>query len=152
MSMATLAFAGVLSPQEPTAPSDAPNEGGSPNGRPGRGGNVENRLENLSKQLNLTNEQKEKIRPLLKHEMERIREIRNNTSLTQAEARRRMQTVRKNTNQHIAEILTPEQKKQWRQMRPERRGGGESEGGQGGPGSSGGSNAPAPRQNPPNPN
>jgi len=149
--MVALALAGVLPAQEPTAPSNAPNQAAAPNGRPGGGGNVENRLENLSRQLNLANDQKEKIRPILKHEVERIREIRSNTSLTQGEARRRMQTVRKNTNQHIAEILTPEQKKQWREIRQERRGGG-PEGGQGGSGSSGGSNTPPTAQNPPNPN
>ena len=149
LSMATLVFAGALAPQEPTNPSNAPNPGGSPNGRPGRGGNVENRLGNLSKQLNLTHEQREKIRPLLNHEVERIREIRSNTSLTQAEARRRMETARRNTNEHIAEILTPEQKKQWQETRQERRGGG-PEGGQGGPGS--GPNPPPPAQTPPNPN
>jgi Spy/CpxP family protein refolding chaperone len=152
MSMATLAVAGVWAQQESPTPTNPPDEGAPPSssGRAGRGGNVENRLEMMSKQLNLTDAQKEKIRPLLKHEMERMREIRNNTSLSQAEARQRMATVRRNTREHIAEVLTPEQKKQWREMQQERRGGG-PEGGQGGPGTSG-PNTPPPPQNPPNPN
>jgi Spy/CpxP family protein refolding chaperone len=148
MGMATLVFAGVLAPQEPTSPPNPPNEGGS--GKPGHGANIENRLENLSKQLNLTDEQKEKIRPLLTHEVERIREIRENPSLTQAEARRRMVIARRNTREHIAQILTPEQKKQWQELPEEHRGGG-PQGEKGGPGSSGGPEAPASPQNPPNP-
>lgn len=163
MSIVALAGAGVWAQQEPSPPSNPPNEG-TP-GRRGGGGNVDNRLENLSKQLNLTDAQTEKIRPLLKREAERIKEVRDNTSLTQAEARRRIVTIRKNTRQHIAEILTPEQKTQWREMQQERRGGGGPEGGQGGPGGGqgrpgnqsgpggpSGPDAPSAPQNPPNPN
>jgi Spy/CpxP family protein refolding chaperone len=153
LSMATLAVAGVWAQQESPTPANPPDEAAPPSGsgRAGRGGNVENRLEMMSKQLNLTDAQKEKIRPILKHEMERMREIRNNTSLSQAEARQRMATVRRNTREHIAEVLTPEQKKQWRETQQERRGGGGPEGGQGGPGTSG-PTTPPPSQTPPNPN
>ena len=146
MSMAKFAFAGGI-PQQESA-SNPPNEGAPSGGRPGRGANLENRLENLSKQLNLTDQQKEKIRPLLRNEAERIKAVRSNTSLTQGEARRRIATIRRNTNQHIAEFLTPEQKKQWQDMRQERRGGGGPQGGQGGPAEGGG---PAGPQNPPQP-
>jgi Spy/CpxP family protein refolding chaperone len=152
MTMATLALAGVWAQQEPPVPSNTPDEGAPPNGKPGHGGNAENRLENLSKQLNLTDAQKEKIGPLLKHEVERIREVRSNTSLTQGEARRRIAMIRRNTNQRIAEFLTPEQKKQWQDMRQERHGGGGPEGGQARPGGQGSPNTPATPQNPPNPN
>jgi Spy/CpxP family protein refolding chaperone len=163
MSMGVITGAEGSAQQEPPAPTNPPNEGAP--GRGAGGGNVENRLQNLSKELNLTDAQIEKIRPILKHEVERIKEVRNNTSLSQAEARQRMATIRRNTRQHIAEILTPEQKKQWREMQQERRGGGPEggqgrpggpggPGGQGGPGSQGGPggpDAPAGPQNPPNP-
>jgi len=153
MSMMKLPSAGGWAQQEPAAPSNPPNER-TPGNR-GGGGNVESRLENLSTQLNLTNEQKEKIRPILKHEVERIREVRDNTSLSKAEARRRMAVVRKKTRKHIAQLLTPEQKKQWQEDRQERRGGGGPGSGQrgsGGPGGPGGPDTPPAPQNPPNPN
>ena len=152
MSMATLAFAGVGAQQESPTPSNPPNEGAGPGGKAGRGGNVENRMERLSRQLNLTDEQKEKIRPLLKHEAERIKEVRGNTSLTQGEARRRIAMIRRNTNQHIAEFLTPDQKKQLQEMREERRGGGGQEGGERAPSGAGAPDSPAGTPNPPNPN
>jgi Spy/CpxP family protein refolding chaperone len=145
MSMAAFTFAGGTPQEEST--SNPPNEGAPASGRPGRAANVNNRLENLSKQLNLTDQQKEKIRPLLKNEVERIKKVRSNASLTQGEARRRIATIRRNTNQHIAEFLTPEQKRQWQELRQERRGGG-PEGGQGGPVEGGGPDGP---QNPPKP-
>lgn len=144
-TLATLALAGPLS-QQPPAPANPPDEGAAPNGRPGRGGNIENRLEMMSKQLNLTDEQRENIRPLLKHEVERIKEVRSNTELTQDQARRRIQMIRKNTRQKVAEILTPEQRKQWQEMRQEHRGG--PDGGQKQPG---GGDDPGRPAGPPNP-
>src|SRR5208282_3443843 len=146
MSMATIVFAGILAPQAPSAPSNPSSE--EQPVKLGRSGNIQNRLEDLSQQLNLTDQQKAKIRPLLKHEARRFREVQSNPNLTEAQVRRRMAMVRRNTDQHIAEILTPDQKQKWQDMRPERRGG-SPEGGQGGPSGQG---APAGLQNPPSPN
>lgn len=114
---------------------------------------MQKRLENLSKQLNLTDEQKDKIGPLLRREGERIRDVRQNNSLTQGQAKRRIALIHRETNQHIAQVLTPEQNKQWQQMREERRAA--HQGGQGrsgGPGGKQGSAEPdEPPANPPNP-
>ena len=110
--------------QEPPASANPPDQAAPPNGRPGRGGNIESRLELMSKQLNLTDEQREKIRPILKHEVELIRAVRGNNNLTQREARRRIQTIRRNSRQKVAEVLTPEQRKQWEEIRQEHAGGG----------------------------
>ncbi len=131
-SMAALAFAGVLAAREPAAPSNPPTEGGTANGKPKPGAMIETRMDALDKQLNLTDEEKEKIRLLLKHEFERIREVRSNTSLSEGEAHRRIAMVRRNTHDRIAEVLTPEQKQKWQEMRQEHRGAG-PKGGQGKP-------------------
>jgi Spy/CpxP family protein refolding chaperone len=124
LGVATLAWAGILTAQEPAARSTPPEEETTPNGKQGRGGTVDKRLENLSKQLNLTNEQKAKIAPLLKHEVERIKEVRSNSSLSQGEAQRRIRSIRRDTNQRISEFLTPEQKTQWQESRQAQRGSG----------------------------
>ena len=146
-----MAMIGVAAAQESPTPESAPNEG-SPGG-PAGGGAIQKRLENLSKQLNLTDEQKDKIGPLLRREGERIRDVRQNNSLTQGQAKRRIALIHRETNQHIAQVLTPEQNKQWQQMREERRAA--HQGGQGrsgGPGGKQGSAEPdEPPANPPNP-
>jgi len=146
--MGMFVFAGILAAQDTSATSPPDNKEQA--GKPQLGEKlVERRLENLNKQLNLTDQQKDKIRPVLMHEVERIKEVRSNSSLTQGEARRRIALVRRNTNQHILALLTPEQKTQWQEVRQEHRGGGEPEGGQreqGGPASP---DAPASPQNPP---
>ena len=147
IGMTTLAVAGAMAQQEPPAHSNSSDEGAPPSGEAGRDGSVRGRMQNLSRQLNLTDAQKENIRPLLKHEMERIKEVRSNSSLTQGEARRRIRRIRQTTNQQIAEFLTPDQKKQLEEMREEHRAAGAPQGGQRGP--NGG--APEPPAGPPNP-
>jgi len=122
LSAAALAGAGTLAAQEPSAPPHPSQEGTAPTGKAAHGA-VEMRLERLSQQLNLSDEQKAKIRPLLRHEMERIMQVRSNTSLSQGETQRRIQTIRRDTNQRISVFLTPEQKKQWQENRQAQRGG-----------------------------
>jgi Spy/CpxP family protein refolding chaperone len=89
-------------------------------------------LETLNRQLNLTDEEKEKIRLLLKHESERIRDVRSNTSLSPGEVHRRIAMVRRNTRDRITEVLTAKQKQKWQELNEEHRGTG-PEGGQGKP-------------------
>jgi Spy/CpxP family protein refolding chaperone len=95
--MAMFVFGGILAAQDPSAATPPDNEEQA--GKPQLGEKlVERRLENLNKQLNLTDQQRDKIRPVLMHEVERIKEVRSNSSLTQGEARRRIALVRRNTN------------------------------------------------------
>ena len=120
LSAATL-VAGTLVAQEPPATSHTPNVAASANNSAGRIGNTESQIESLSKQLGLTDSQKQKIRPLLAHETERIREVLSNGSLTQREARRRVAMIRSDTRARIAEVLSPKQKPQWEAASAEHR-------------------------------
>ena len=74
---------------------------------------ADRRLKRLSHELNLSTQQKAKIRPLLEHEVERTEEVRTNTSLSEGEAQKRIHAIHKDTNQRIGQLLTPEQRKQW---------------------------------------
>jgi Spy/CpxP family protein refolding chaperone len=122
ISLAILVFAGVLAAQEPPAPQNPPDQGADLHGKPGRA-NIESRLESLSRQLNLTDGQKQKIRSLLRHEANRVKEIHENSNLTQRQAQRKTALVRRQTNQRIAQVLTPEQVQQWQEARLARHGG-----------------------------
>ena len=81
---------------------------------------AEMRLKRLNQQLNLSNQQKSKIRPLLEHEVERIEEVRSNTSLSEGETQKRIHGIRKDTNQRISQLLTPAQRKQWPEDRQQK--------------------------------
>jgi protein CpxP len=114
LNIALLAWAEVLAAQEPSA-APRPSQDETSIGRSAHGNAVEVRLERLSQQLNLTNEQKAKIRPVLRHETERIVQVRSNTSLSQGETQRRIRLIRGDTHQRIGQFLTAEQKKQWQE-------------------------------------
>jgi Spy/CpxP family protein refolding chaperone len=107
---AALAWAGILAAQESSAPPHPPQPETAATRNPAHGSVVEMRLGRLSQQLNLTDEQKAKIRPVLRRETERILLVRGNTSLSQGEAQRRIKLIRGDIHQRISEFLTPEQK------------------------------------------
>jgi Spy/CpxP family protein refolding chaperone len=102
--------------QDAPPPSNPGDQPPPPSGKPGHGGNMEKRLDVMTQQLNLTNDQRDKLRPILKQETERIKEIRSNPNLTQNEIHKKTQMVRKSTRQQIAQVLTPDQNKQWREI------------------------------------
>jgi len=127
LAVSTLAGAGVFAAQEASTPVNPPEGGTAPHRKHNHGIDVENRLANLSRQLNLTDEQKGKIRRLLKHEEERIHQLRNDTSLSDSQEHRRVTNIRRITREHIGEILTAEQKQKWLELSDDRHEGGKPE-------------------------
>lgn len=122
LGAAALAWAGILAAQESSALPHPPQPETAATGKPAHGSAIEMRLERLSQQLDLTNEEKTKIRPVLRRETERIMQVRGNTSLSQGEAQRRIKLIRGDAHQRISEFLTPEQKKQWQEGSQAQRG------------------------------
>jgi len=116
--VATVAFAGMLAAQDqPGSQQTTKVHRTKHRSAP----SVDARLEHLSKQLNLTDDEKEKIRPLLQDEMTKVQAVRSNSSLSESQQHRRIAMIRKKTRTSIGEILTPDQKQHWEQMQAERR-------------------------------
>jgi|SRR6516162_1713114 Spy/CpxP family protein refolding chaperone len=90
---------------------------------PGRE-SVEQRVERLSKELDLTQEQREKIRPVLEEQMKQMRALREDSSLTQEQRREKAMAAMKETHEKVEAILNPEQreklKQHMQQMRDQR--------------------------------
>ena len=78
---------------------------------------VEARLQRMSERLNLTQDQREKIRPLLEDEVKQMKALRDDASLSQADRRAKVREIRQATRQQIDQILTPEQKAKRNEMR-----------------------------------
>jgi periplasmic protein CpxP/Spy len=95
------------------AQQEAPTQA-APKMAPGRQ-SVTERLESMSKALNLTPEQKEKIRPLLEEQDKQMSELRSNTSLTPEQKRDKGMAMHKEIHDKIVAILTPEQKEKLKQ-------------------------------------
>lgn len=84
-------------PARPTAPPGA--------ARPP----MRDRADFLATYLNLTDEQKEKIRPIFAKELEQANELRKETALSVDERRTRYMKIREETSAKLKDILTAEQ-------------------------------------------
>ena len=81
---------------------------------------IKERMENLSKELNLTKEQQEKIRPIIEKEMKDIRTVRQDTSLTPEQKMEKVKAIHQATQAELNKILTPEQQKKYAEMQENR--------------------------------
>lgn len=70
---------------------------------------VRQQMTELSEQLNLTDEQKNKIRPIIENEIKEIQGLRADSSLTKEEKIEKMKSIRQAAQEEIKKILTPEQ-------------------------------------------
>ena len=82
--------------------------------------NVDQRLSQMQKQLNLTPDQVEKIRPILQDESRKMEDLRaknQNGSADRSSMRKEMQQIRTDANKRIEQMLTPDQVTKLRQER-----------------------------------
>lgn len=114
------------------------------NGRTGRRGpNVQQRVERLSTELNLNDDQKSKLSALFEKEAKQGRELRDDTSLSRDERREKMRAIRQAQTKELKTILTSEQFEKMQQQREQmraRRGNGSGQPGEPAP-----APAPAPK-------
>ena len=77
------------------------------------------RDQRLVPQLNLTAEQKTKVDPILADAAKKLRDIRQDSAMSEADKRTRLSEVRKDTNAKLKEILTADQWKKLQELRGE---------------------------------
>lgn len=75
------------------------------------------RLRELSAQLKLTDEQKEKLRPILLEEAPELKALRDDTSMPRREKAARLREVIQETEGRVKPILTPHQVKKLEKVR-----------------------------------
>ena len=83
--------------------------------RPTRG----ERLKDLAEQLKLSDEQKEKIKPILQEERKKVRELRDNKDLSRQDRVAKLKEIRDDIRAKVKPILTPEQLEKWNKLRSE---------------------------------
>jgi protein CpxP len=81
-----------------------------------------NRLEWLSKELNLTDEQKAKVKPILEDQEKQMHAIREDSSLSQDQKHEKMMQIHETTHSQINGILTPDQQKKFAQLKEQHMG------------------------------
>ncbi len=80
---------------------------------------VGERLEWLSQQLNLTEDQKKQLKPILAGEFKQMRAVGEDASLTQNQEREKMKQIHEASRLPGGAILTPEQQQKFAQMKEE---------------------------------
>jgi len=76
-------------------------------------------LQMLSEKLNLTDDQKAKLRPILQDQMLQMKAVREDSSLSEEQKRAKMKSIHESSHDQINAVLTPEQQAKFEQMRKE---------------------------------
>jgi Spy/CpxP family protein refolding chaperone len=82
---------------------------------------VAEKLENMSKQLQLTPQEKQQIRPILMEEAPKMKALKTDTSLGPMQKAMKMRQIADATDAKLQPILTPEQYQKWQQIRAQER-------------------------------
>src|SRR5580698_2810144 len=92
--------------------TNTPPAGAPPPGGPGaRGGRMN--FDSISTQLELTDDQKTKAKPVFDDMMQKMQDLRKDTTLEQTDRRAKMKEIRDDANTKLKEILTDEQYAKW---------------------------------------
>ena len=93
--------------------------------------NADAMLERMSKELNLTDDQKTKIKPILEEQTKQMQDARQSTSTSDQDRRAKMKQIHENTMSQIRPILNSDQQKKLEEMMSRRseRGEGHQHGG-----------------------
>jgi Spy/CpxP family protein refolding chaperone len=75
------------------------------------------RWDAMAKWLQLTDEQKAKIKSIVENARKQAQTIRTDSSLTPVEKRQKLRELRQSARQEIGSVLTPEQREKWMKWR-----------------------------------
>jgi len=89
-----------------------------------RGPSVEQRMERMTEELKLTDEQKPKVKAVLEESQKKRQELFTDSSAPREERREKMRGIIEKEDKKLKEILTAEQFAKHEKMRDELRGGG----------------------------
>lgn len=84
-------------------------------------GQHESRLEWMTKELNLTDDQQAKMKPVLADEMKQMKSVRDDTTLTQDQKRDKMKEIHQSTDSQVNDILTPDQQKKYADLKAQQK-------------------------------
>jgi len=76
-------------------------------------------LQMLTEKLNLTDEQKAKVGPILQEQEQQLKAVHDDTSLTQEQKHAKKRAIHESFHQQINAVLTPEQQVKFKQMQQE---------------------------------
>ena len=116
LSLVPLTFAQTSSGQDQQQDQQQEHRHGGPRGMQGRMGDPDQHLQMLTKQLNLTQEQQEKIRPILQDQHTKMEQLQQNNATSQEDRRSQMMQIHQDTVSRVKEQLNDDQKAKFDKM------------------------------------
>jgi len=118
MKLSKTTFLVALTAASLFAAGSAPGQNTTPNtpAAPGATTKAPRTRPDVAKMLNLTDDQKAKVQPILDAQREKMRAVFQDDSLSPDDKRAKMKTIRDDTNAKLKPILTPEQYATWEKM------------------------------------
>ncbi|MGB8768246.1 MAG: hypothetical protein WCC92_01420 [Candidatus Korobacteraceae bacterium] len=77
---------------------------------------ADQRLQHMTKQLNLSDAQQQQIKPILENEEKQMQALHQDSSLSQQESRSKMMQIRQSSSEQIKPILNADQQQKYEQM------------------------------------
>ena len=122
---AALTLASLISFKPLALAADKPDAAKPGPARRERREQARDRIEQMAKELNLSDDQKGKLKPIFQQEAEKLKALREDTSLSREQRREKLKGIRDEIAAKVKGVLTTEQFEKWqkrRNERPQRRG------------------------------
>ena len=71
-------------------------------------------MQETAKELNLTDEQKQKLQTIVRERMEKLRDLRQDNNLSREEKMEKFKAAREDITAEVKKVLTPEQFEKWK--------------------------------------
>jgi protein CpxP len=88
---------------------------------PRRGANIDQRIEQLDKELTLTADQKTKLKAYFEGERKKMQDMRADTSVTREQRQEKQRATREDLNKEMKSVLTADQFAKWEKERDKMR-------------------------------
>lgn len=123
LMLVTILAAGIATASLPMLAQEGQEEENSQSTEAGNGQRFspEQVVQRLSEKLNLTDDQKSQITPIIADRQQQLRALRANTSMRPLQKRRKMKSIFEDSDKKIKSILTAEQRKQYDELEKEMR-------------------------------
>ena len=112
IALGSLLALGPVAQAQDKKPDAAPN---APAGRRAAGG--QDQLKRITEELKLTDEQAAKLKPILKEEIDKLRALRQDTSLSRQDRAAKTKEIRDAVTGKVKPILTADQVEKWNKFR-----------------------------------
>lgn len=110
----------TLKAEPPAPPAVQSQTGDAAGGKGERAARAKEKLAKLQTELGLTDDQSKKVQAIMAEQVQTMKGVRNDTTLTDDQKKEKMKAARADIDAKISAILTPEQKAKWDQIKKAR--------------------------------